>query len=317
MRDSGKATGTRNGQSASRGVASHLLRTGPVTAGLAAVGCWIVLAGGARAQASDYPVVYDFPAGLAASAIYPTPPGADHWACRPTAAHPRPVVLVPGLTGSSGRDWQAAAPLLANNGYCAFTYDFSSQGEESIEAAATGLASFADQVIGATGASQVDLVSHSEGGVIARYYVQFLGGAAKTATLAQISPLNHGTTLYGIATLLAQNGLNSSSTCAPCAEQTAGSAFMTKLNGDGETAPGVSYTVIASRYDEIVTPYESQFLSGRHVDNILLQDQCALDGVDHLASQYDSISLRDVLNALDPAHAQAPACHPVLPGIGG
>ncbi len=75
--------------------------------------------------------------------------------------------------------------------------------------------------------------------------------------------------------------------------------------------------MIGTRYDEIITPYQSQFLSGPHVHNILLQQQCSLDDVDHLASQYDSISLRDMLNALDPAAAVAPACHPVLPGIGG
>src|SRR4051794_41803624 len=87
---------------------------------LTAVACSIVLAHTARAQAADYPVVYNFPAGLAASVIYPTPPGANDWACRPTAAHPRPVVLVPGLSGSSGRDWQAAPPPLGQHGQRAF-----------------------------------------------------------------------------------------------------------------------------------------------------------------------------------------------------
>lgn len=281
--------------------------------------CSVLFFAGAAAKASDYPVIYNFPAGLAESAVYPTPPGANIWSCRPTEEHPRPVVLVPGLSGSMARDWQAAAPLLANHGYCVFAYDFSSEGQEAIEPAATGLSSFVDRVIAATGSSNVDLVSHSEGGVIARYYLEFLGGAAKAHDLVQISPLNHGTTAFGIGTLAQETGLTSAemSACAPCAEQTAGSSFMQKLNGQGDTVPGVHYTVIATRYDEIITPYQSQFLSGAHVDNILLQNQCSLDEVDHLASQYDSISLRDVLNALDPAQAQAPACHPVLPGAGG
>ncbi|MEA2450578.1 MAG: hypothetical protein QOG63_2510 [Thermoleophilaceae bacterium] len=282
--------------------------------------CGLVLAGAATASASDYPVVYNFPVGLAESAVYPTPPGANDWSCRPTPRHPQPVVLVPGLTGSMSRDWQAAAPLLANHGYCVFAYDFSSEGQEAIEPAADGLSGFVDRVIAATGASKVDLVSHSEGGVIARYYLEFLGGAGKTLDLVQISPLNHGTTAYGVGTLLQENGLAgpaTSSICAPCGEQTAGSSFMQKLNGNGDTVPGVAYTVIATRYEEIITPYESQFLSGSDVHNILLQDQCSLDAVDHLASQYDSISLQDVLNALDPAHAKAPPCHPVLPGVGG
>jgi triacylglycerol esterase/lipase EstA (alpha/beta hydrolase family) len=282
--------------------------------------CGLALAGAATASAGDYPVVYNFPVGLAESAVYPTPPGANDWSCRPTPRHPQPVVLVPGLTGSMSRDWQAAAPLLANHGYCVFAYDFSSEGQEAIEPAADGLSGFVDRVIAATGASKVDLVSHSEGGVIARYYLEFLGGAGKTLDLVQISPLNHGTTAYGVGTLLQENGLAgpaTSSICAPCGEQTAGSSFMQKLNGNGDTVPGVAYTVIATRYEEIITPYQSQFLSGSDVHNILLQDQCSLDAVDHLASQYDSISLQDVLNALDPAHAKAPACHPVLPGVGG
>lgn len=37
----------------------------------------------------------------------------------------------------------------------------------------------------------------------------------------------------------------------------------------------------------------------------------------HLATQFDHVALRDVLNALDPAHAVAPSCSPVLPILGG
>ena len=51
--------------------------------------------------------------------------------------------------------------------------------------------------------------------------------------------------------------------------------------------------------------------------NINLQSQCILDGADHLAVIYDPIALRDVLNALDPAHAVFPWCVPVFPVLGG
>ena len=40
---------------------------------------------------------------------------------------------------------------------------------------------------------------------------------------------------------------------------------------------GVTYTNIATRYDELVSPYTSSFLTGRTVTNITLQDHCALD----------------------------------------
>ena len=53
----------------------------------------------------------------------------------------------------------------------------------------------------ATGASQVDIVGHSQGGMMPRYYIKFLGGAAKVHTLVGLAPSNHGTTLDGLFTL--------------------------------------------------------------------------------------------------------------------
>jgi triacylglycerol esterase/lipase EstA (alpha/beta hydrolase family) len=278
------------------------------------------LAAAPAARASDYPVVYNWPAAIVASEVQPTPPGADDWSCRPTAAHPRPVVLVPGLSGNGGRDYYATAPLLANHGYCVFMLDYRDRGEESIEDAAAELSGLVDRVLAATGAAEVDLVAHSQGGITERYYTKFLGGAGKVGALIGVSPVSHGTTLFGVGTLAHETGLNEAVTaqaCPACAEDVAGSALMNKLNDGGDTLPGVRYTAIGTRYEEIITPEQSQFLSGRHVTNILLQDQCPTDFVDHLASTYDSIALHDVLNALDPAHATSPACTVVLPGVGG
>jgi hypothetical protein len=86
--------------------------------------------------------------------------------------------------------------------------------------------------------------------------------------------------------------------------QSAGSSFLTHLNAGGDTVPGVSYTVIETRYDEVVTPYSSAFLSGPDVTNITLQNQCGLDLTDHLGIIYDPVALHDVLNALDPTTAE-------------
>lgn len=102
-----------------------------------------------------------------------------------------------------------------------------------------------------------------------------------------------------------------------CAEQEAGSPFLTNLNDGGDPAPGVGYTVIETDNDEVVTPYPSAFLSGPNVTNIPLQTQCPLDQGDHLPTAYDYIADADVLTALDPADPQHPACAPVLPVLGG
>ena len=74
---------------------------------------------------------------------------------------------------------------------------------------------------------------------------------------------------------------------------------------------------IATRDDEVVTPTDSQFLSGTNVTNIYVQDKCSRDAAEHIALAFDHIALREVLNALDPAHPAAAACTPVAPIFGG
>ncbi len=289
---------------------------------LAAATVTVCLSQAAAARAaSDYPVIYNFPVAIAiGDSVRPTPLGANDWTCRPSRAHPHPVVLVPALGGDIGSEWQAASPLLANNGYCVFAFDYKEEGHAHIAAVAGDLSTFVDKVLAATGASRVDIVGHSQGGMLPRYYLKFLGGADKVRVLVGITPINHGTTLAGLGTLLTSNPTTSSITasqCPACVDDVAGSPFMQQLNADGDTVAGVRYTVIGTRYEDVVTPYQSVFLRGPHVTNILLQDQCGTDFIDHPAANYDSIALHDMLNALDPEHATAATCTLVLPGVGG
>jgi pimeloyl-ACP methyl ester carboxylesterase len=225
--------------------------------------------------------------------------------------------------------WQALSPLLYDHGYCVFALNYGSyDGSGLVGIDATGdiagsageLASFVNRVLSATGASQVDIVGHSQGGMMPRYYLKFLGGAAKVHTLVGLAPSNHGTTLDGLFTLAGYFPGASAFTgvlCPACEQQQAGSAFLTHLNAGGDTLPGVDYTVIESVNDEVVTPYTSAFLTGPNVTNILLQSQCPLDQGEHLSMPYDHIADTDVLNALDPSHQTIPACTPVLPVVGG
>ena len=293
------------------------------------ISCTVVLVPSSVASASpDLAVPYNFGAGLLAELLHPgaPPPGSNDWSCKPTSAHPYPVVLVHGTFANMTDSWQAASPLLANNGYCVFALDYGGapgspiQGYGRIEDSAAQLGAFVDRVRAATGVSKVDIVGHSQGGMMPRYYLRFLGGAAKVHTLVGLSPSNHGTDLFGLVALLPLFPGGSSfltSLCAACTEQTAGSAFLQRLNSGGDTVAGVNYTVIQTRYDEVVTPYRSAFLSGSRVTNVVVQDSCFLDFTDHLGIIYDRIALRDVLNALDPSHAVRPPCTLVLPAVGG
>ncbi len=282
---------------------------------------------GPAAARADLPVIWN---GVYAH-THPTasPPGANDWSCKPTAAHPRPVVLVHGTFADMSNSWQAISPLLKNNGYCVFALNYGDYngsgaigvyGVDDIPTSAGELDAFVDQVLAATGSDEVDLVGHSQGGTMPRYYLKYLGGAAEVRALVGLSPSNHGTTLNGLFAL--SNffpGANqfTGALCPACEQQRAGSAFITDLNAGGETVPGVDYTVIQTRYDTVVTPYASSFLSGPNVKNILLQNQCILDLGDHLSMPYDHIVGADVLTALDPANPRKFLCTPIAPIAGG
>ncbi|MCX4583174.1 triacylglycerol lipase [Streptomyces sp. NBC_01481] len=249
--------------------------------------------------------------------------GWNNYSCKPSATHPRPVVLVHGTLGNSVDNWLGLAPYLVHRGYCVFSLDYGQlpgvpffHGLGPIDKSAEQLDTYVDNVLAATGASKADLVGHSQGGMMPRHYLKFLGGADKVNALIGLAPDNHGTTLSGLAKLLpyfpgAEDLLNAAT--PGLADQMAGSAFLTKLNAGGDTVPGVRYTVIATRYDQVVTPYRSQYLDGANVHNVLLQDLCAVDLSEHVAiGLLDRIAFHEVANALDPAHASRTNCASVF-----
>ncbi|MFG3252270.1 lipase family alpha/beta hydrolase [Streptomyces sp. NPDC048172] len=62
-----------------------------------------------------------------------------------------------------------------------------------VRAAARRLAGQVEEVLARTGHERVDLVGHSLGGLIARYYVQRLGGDARTRTVITLGTPHSGT----------------------------------------------------------------------------------------------------------------------------
>jgi triacylglycerol esterase/lipase EstA (alpha/beta hydrolase family) len=304
-----------------------------------AVGC-LTAAPAASAATPRYPVVYNGLIGYGAHALTPDVPAAGstyvQWSGAAPAAschsssHPYPVVLVPGTYLSQADDFAAVSPLLADNGYCVYTANFGAPAGDPIQTfgdiptSATELATVVTKVLAATGASKVDLVGHSQGGgLLPRWYLKYDGGASKVSALVGLAPSNHGTTVDGLVTLgrqLGVLGIVETGVGVAATQQLEGSQVNAELDAGGDTVPGVAYTDIVSRNDEVVTPYTNQFLTagpGATVDNILLQNVCPLDQGEHLSVVYYQVALRLMLNALDPATAQAPACVPIAPIIGG
>jgi triacylglycerol esterase/lipase EstA (alpha/beta hydrolase family) len=247
----------------------------------------------------------------AASAASPPPPGANV-PCTPTAAHPEPVILVHGTFENMFDNWQAMSPALKAAGYCVYAFNYGSYqgsgalgiyGTGPIERSAAELGAEVDAVLAQTHAAKVDLVGHSQGGMMPRYYLKNLGGAAKVDDLVGLSPSNHGTTN--------PFAVPAGVTCPACAQQAAGSPFITQLNAGDESPGAVSYTQISTRYDEVVTPYTSAFLApDTNVTNITLQDLCPNDTSEHLRTPYDPPAISLTLNALGRPGPADPAYRP-------
>jgi triacylglycerol esterase/lipase EstA (alpha/beta hydrolase family) len=289
-----------------------------------------VLVGGAPAVAApSLPVPYSFAAGLTAEASTAPPAGANV-VCHPSAMHPYPVVLVHGLEANMASNWATMAPLLADHGYCVFALTYGTSpgnpyagGQIPMEQSAAVLDQFVRWVLGATKATQVDMVGHSEGATMPEYWMKFLGGGPLVHDFVGVAGVLHGTEADGLAMLptLAESfgfggAVNGGGGCAACTELLIGSPYNAKVDATPLAVPGVRYTMIATRYDDLVQPYNSGFIDSPQATNITVQDQCRLDFSDHLSVIADPVTGADILNALDPAHPVPVPCSLVLPVLG-
>jgi triacylglycerol lipase len=252
---------------------------------LAVAGLTIGLGSQAQAAGSDYPTLGQ------------PPIGANDWSCKPTAARPDPAVIVHGTFGDQKSLLDNLSLALKRDGFCVYSLDYGNRGTGPIEDAAQQLKTFVAKVLASTGASKVEMVGHSQGGMMPRYYIKNLGGGAYVRDLVGLAPSNHGTTLT--------QGGGAGSGCTACDQQGAGSAFLEALNNPDETPGPVDYTQVETKYDEVVVPYTSAFLApGAHSTNILLQDRCPADTVEHVFIPMDQQAIAWVLNAF---HRAGPA----------
>jgi pimeloyl-ACP methyl ester carboxylesterase len=268
-------------------------------------------------------------AGRATTALATTGPattgpsaGFNDWSCRPAAAHREPVVLLHGLGGNGPGNFAYLGPYLASAGFCVFAPTYGATvpgipvgGLAPIPQSATEIAAFIDRVLTATGATQADLVGHSEGGFQALYGPKFVPGeAGKIARVVALAPPTHGTTFASLVTIGDDLGATPAADaviaagCPACTELTTGSALVASLNTGWVAVAGIAYTIIASTHDELVTPYGTEFVTGQGVDNETVQGFCPLDPVGHIGLAYDPDVAQLVRNALDPTDPVPVTC---------
>jgi triacylglycerol lipase len=183
---------------------------------------------------------------------------------------PGPVLLVPGYGGSeSGLDVLATRLRAAGKTVDVVHLPDNAQGD--LGAQARTLAAAARAAV--SGASSVDVVGYSAGGVVARLWVRDYGGAAVARRVVTLGSPQHGTQLAALGALVP-------SVCpTACRQLTPDSTLLAALNAGDETPPGPTFVSIWSTDDDVVLPPDSARLSGAL--NITVQSVCAGAQVGH------------------------------------
>ncbi len=240
------------------------------------------------------------------------PTGANDWSCKPTTQRPEPVIIVHGTFGDKKSLLDDLSAAMVGEAFCVYSFDYGNRGTGDIPTSARQLKRFTAKVLDATGAAKVSMVGHSQGGMMPRYYIKFLGGAKVVDDLVGLSPSNHGTTIVADQSNPLTGGL-----CPACNQQAAGSDLLTRLNAGDETPGSVSYTQISTKYDEVVVPYTSAFLAaGPRTTNVTIQDSCPGDLAEHVFIPMSRTAIAWALDALTRPGAADPAYRPSCSATG-
>jgi triacylglycerol esterase/lipase EstA (alpha/beta hydrolase family) len=233
-----------------------------------------------------------------------------------------PVLLVPGTaenpTAEFSWNWEPALQALGIP-YCTVALPQSGTGD--IQDAAEYVVN-AIRTMHAQAGERIGVVGHSQGGMLPRWVFRFWPDTRPMVDdLVGLAPSNHGT-LTAIPVCVA--------VCpASFRQQTAGSEFTKALNSYQETFLGISYTVVYTHTDEVVTPNLDETGSsslhggGGEISNVAVQQLCPLDVNEHLGlGTYDPLAWALAIDALehagpaDPTRIPSGVCTQLaMPGV--
>ncbi|MFC5287351.1 esterase/lipase family protein [Actinokineospora guangxiensis] len=210
-----------------------------------------------------------------------------------SAAAPRPVVVVAGTFGPAFF-YEPLAARLRGDGRQVAIFQLTGLGTADIRTSARDLDRFVDSFRGRTGASSVDLVAHSQGGLVARQYIKNEGGSGEVGTLVNLAAPNYGTVVANVADFF---GGGNCLQIVACQQMKVGSSFLGALNAGDDTVGSVRYVNLFTVLDELVQPVWNAAM-GDGAENVLVQNQCPLRAVAHVGMALDGTVYDGVRDAL-------------------
>lgn len=213
-----------------------------------------------------------------------------------------PVLLVSGYGGSTA----ALEPLrteLEAMGRTVVVVPPVGDGVVDLAEQAEALDSVAQEAADAAGASSVDVVGYSAGGVVARLWVRDHGGDQLARRVLAVGSPQHGTEVAR----LVLSGLGSCP--VSCRQLVPDSDLLRALNAGDETPDGPEFVSIYSTQDQVVTPPETALLEGAL--GFSVQSVCPRDRASHGELPGDPVvlaALESVLGVDPPAVPEDVAC---------
>ncbi|WUT65486.1 triacylglycerol lipase [Streptomyces sp. NBC_00683] len=190
---------------------------------------------------------------LALAAALLIPPTASAAPPEHAAAARNPVIFVHGYNADPGV-WGGLRDEFKADGYTdaeLFSWGYDSSNSVN-EVLAGEFDSYVDEVLAQSGATKVDVVAHSFGSLVTRWYVKFRGGTSTVDDWVSLGGPNHGTYISWACVIWDQ----------ACRDMSPGSYVQDEL-ADGDETPGsVDYATWWSNCDEVINPDSSVLLSG-------------------------------------------------------
>ena len=190
-----------------------------------------------------------------------------------------PILLVHGLACNRG-NWFWFKRQLRDRGYRVYTMDCTPP-VSRISHYGTQVHDAVEEILGATGAAQLVLIGHSQGGLSIRAYLH-LYGDAKVAKVITLGTPHLGTFLAHLA--IGQNTV----------DMRLKSAWLAELAGHETAVPETAYrkfSCIFTYHDNLVAPQLNAVLPGSKA--------IALSGIGHLSLALSPVVVEHVLRELD------------------
>lgn len=167
-----------------------------------------------------------------------------------------PVLLVPGYGGSTS-DLEPLAAALRQEGRVATIVQLAGDGTGDLVTQAGVLQAAVQTALRAGGATSVDVVGYSAGGVTTRLWMKKYGGGSVARRIVTLGSPQHGTDLAALASDIAPD-----SCPVACRQLATDSDLIRSLNSGDETPTGPDWVSIWTIDDHISTPPETASLSG-------------------------------------------------------